>query len=176
MRLGRRFAGEPKRQLARLIKRHTLRSEFLPAQQTMNQFARLAVLLKTGRVAARLVIEQDELSTPTNFSIIAKVLGLCGDRPAVHADPNAIWPAGSFGDLVVQIPNFEPPLVIPLNPFSIALVPPVLLARDHFTGPIAESLLAIFTKARAASAEAAPTVVGKSFRAITLDNFAQDSR
>ena len=43
-----RFAGQPESGFAGLIEGHAFRDELVPAEQAMNEFARLAVVLKAG--------------------------------------------------------------------------------------------------------------------------------
>src|SRR6267154_363777 len=93
-----RFAGKTKSGIARLIHRHAFRDEFVPAQQPMNEFSGFAIVLKSAGVTARLMVQHDDFRALANRLIITEALALADDRPAVHANPDAIQAASGTGD------------------------------------------------------------------------------
>ena len=58
----------------------------------MDKLAGLAVLLETARLAARLVVEQDDLRAGTNLLQVAEARALAADAAAVHAHPQVAFP------------------------------------------------------------------------------------
>jgi hypothetical protein len=142
----------------------------------MDQFPGFAVILKTARVTPRLMIEHDDFSTTTNLFEIPEALALADDGTAIHSHPKAFRTAGVLSNAIIQIPQFEPPFIVPGNPLAIEWVIPVLLTRNLLAGALAKFALAIHTKAWATTTKPAPTIVSEPFRMIALSDFAQDSR
>src|SRR6476646_2206075 len=105
------------------------------------------------------MVEHDHLRAAANLSVITEALALPADGTAVHADPNAIGPAGGFRDPVVQVPDFKTPLVIPLNPLAIHWVAPIFLAGNSFAGAFLKSFLTVVAVARGVPSQAAPAVI-----------------
>src|SRR5438445_4026627 len=91
------FAGDAERRFAGLIHGHAFRDELVPAEQTVDEFARLAIILKAARLAPRLVVEHDDFGAPADFFVVTEAAALSTDRTAVHADPQAVRPARRFG-------------------------------------------------------------------------------
>ena len=89
-----------------------------------------------------------------------KTAALAADRPAVHADPKAIRPARRLGRSVVEVPDLQPPGVVPLDPFAIDRIVPVSLAGDFLCPRAAELLRAVLAMADAFAPESAPAIVG----------------
>src|SRR6478752_3766974 len=92
------------------------------------------------------------------------------NRTAVHSHPDTMRAARRFGRAVIQVPHFEAPLVVPLNPFAIGLAVPILLIRKRAAGLVFELACAIAAIADTVAREAAPAIVGKSVRMATLDD------
>src|SRR5438128_1278037 len=121
------------------------------------------------------MIKQDNFRPLANRLVIAQALALARDRAAIHAYPQAIR-ATSSRYLVVQVPNFQPTGIAPLNPLSIDPITPIGRARQIVAGKCAELARAVFAMADAAPAQPAPTVVGETFGVVTLGDFAQEIR
>src|SRR5262249_54192184 len=101
-----------------------------PAEQPVHQLARVAVLLKARRIGSRLVIEQHELGPLADLLEVAEIVTLRRDRSAVHPDPQAIRTAGRLGRAIVQLPDLDPPPVVPLNPLAVGAAVPILALRQ----------------------------------------------
>src|SRR5262249_32951366 len=95
---------------------------------------------------------------------------------AVHAHPNAIWPAGGAGDAIVQIPNLQATRIAPFNPAVVNGGIPVARPRQVLAGNLAELARTILAMTDALASQSAPTIVGKAFRAVTLGNLFQQAR
>src|ERR1035438_1492485 len=140
----------------------------------MNALAGVAILLKAGGIVASLMIEQQEVRALADFLEIAERAGLGRYRAAVHARPDAIGPAGSLRDAVVEFPEFGAARVAPQDPLAVGGIVPIGAARNRLTGLNAELPLAVVAVADATAPEPGPTVIGKSFGLGSLDDFAQN--
>src|ERR1039458_1956277 len=173
-RLGRRFAGQPERGPSRLIQGHALGDQLVPAEQAVDEFARLAVVLKARCVTARLMVEHDDVRTTADFLAVAEALALAADGAAVHPGPDAIRPARRLRGAVIQVPDFQPAVVVPANPLAISQIVPIRLTRDVLAAALAEFPPAILTVADSAAAQPAPTVVREALRVVAFGDFTQD--
>ncbi len=84
-------------------------------------------------------------------------------------------PAGRAGRAVVEVPDLQPPRVVPLDPLAIDRIVPVLLAGDRLAGPLAELLRAVLAVADALAPQPAPAIVGDSLGVRALDDLAENA-
>src|ERR1039458_1343181 len=171
-----RFAGQPELGPARLIHGHAFGNEFVPAEQAVDQLARLAVVLESRGVIPRLLVEHHNLRPLADRLVIAKLLGLGGNRAAVHSEPEAMRPAGFARGAIEQVPDFKPARVVPPDPLAIDRIVPILRARDRLAGLLVKLALTIFAVADAVALQAVPVVVRDSIRVRALDDFAEHGR
>ena len=96
LRLARAAEGRP----ARLVHRHALGGELLPAQQSVHLLAGVAVLLEAGRVLPRLVVEHQDLGAAADRRAIAEPARLGRDRCRCSCRPrgSAARPPGASCD------------------------------------------------------------------------------
>src|SRR5204863_6579628 len=122
------------------------------------------------RLAAPLVIEEDDPYPLGHRLPVAERAALVGQAAAVHPRPFAVRAAVTVGDLVVQLPEADPLGVAPLDPGAIGRVVPVLPRRQ---------LLAAGSRGKrrgargavadpTAPAEAGPRVIGEALRVVAL--------
>ena len=139
LRLARAAEGRP----ARLVHRHALGGELLPAQQSVHLLAGVAVLLEAGRVLPRLVVEHQDLRAAADRRAIAEPARLGRDASAVHADPEAVRPARLARRAIVQIPDLQATVVVPEDPLAVQRIVPVLPSRDGLAGAVAKPALTV---------------------------------
>src|SRR5437660_12530167 len=96
---------------------------------------------------------------------------LGGNGTAVHSHPDTMRAARRLRRAVIQVPYFEAPFVVPLNPLAVGLVVPILAVRKRASGLVFELTCAIFAVADTVAREAAPAIVGQSVRVAPLDDF-----
>src|ERR1039458_1604998 len=171
-----RFAGQPELGPARLIHGHAFGNEFVPAEQAVDQLARLAVVLESRGVIPRLLVEHHNLRPLADRLVIAKLLSLGGNRAAVHSEPEAMRPAGFARGAIEQVPDFEPARVVPPDPLAIDRIVPILRARDRLAGLLVKLALTIIAVADVVALQAVPIVVRDSIRVRALDDFAEHGR
>ena len=134
-----------------------------------------AVLLEAGRVRAALVIQQHHLGALADLACMSRNdARLAGDRAAVHADPEAVRAARGFRGAVEQVPDLQPPVVVPLDPLRGR---PGRSSRaccgSGCAGLVAELALAVGAVADAVAPQAGPTVVGEALGVAALDDLGQ---
>src|SRR5206468_4921323 len=134
--------------------------ELLPAQQPVHLLAGVAILLEAGRVFPRLVVEHQNLGAAADRRAITKPARLGRDASAVHADPQAVWPARLARYSIVQIPDLQATVVIPEDPLAVQRIVPVFPSRDRLAGAVAKPALTVRTVAGALPVKSAPAIVG----------------
>src|SRR5207302_10547555 len=135
--------------------------------------ARVAVLLETRCVVPRLVIEQHEVGAAADLDEIAERAALAGDRPAVHADPEAVRTARAPGDLVEHVPDFDAALVIPLDPLAVDRIIPIPAGRQRLTGFRLKLARAVLAIANARPAHTGPVIIGEALGMRAFDDLGQ---
>src|SRR6266850_4470786 len=141
----------------------------------MHAFPRVAILLKARIVVAPLMVEHHDVRALRDLAQIAKRASLRRYRAAVHARPDAVRAARALRGAVVQLPDFDPAIVVPQDPLPVGRVVPIRLPRERAAGLRAKLAVAIRTVANALPAHSGPTVVGKPIRMRALDNLSQNA-
>jgi hypothetical protein len=125
---------------------------------------------------ARLVVQQHEFGALRDFFEIPERVALARNRAAVHADPKAVRAARRLYRAVVQVPDFQAPPVVPLDPFPVHRIVPIAGGRKRAALLVPKLARAVLAMANAVAPQAAPTVIGESFRVRTLDDLRKHAR
>src|SRR5262249_42065488 len=174
LRLG--LARPAERRPARLVHRHALGGELVPAEHPVDPLAGVAVLLEAAGVVTGLVVEHQDLGAAGDGRDVAEPGRLGRDRAAVHADPQAVRPARLAGHAVVAVPALHPAVAVPEAPFPVRRVAPVLPRGGGFAGAAAEPPLAVGAVAGALAVEPAPAVIRDPLGVRAFDDLAEDAR
>src|SRR6478672_4987413 len=108
------------------------------------------------------MIQQNHFRPAANLLQIAERMALSTNRAAVHSDPEAMGTAGRFRRTVIQIPDFQTPLVIPFNPLAVNGIVPVLGTGKRLTCFLAEFTNAVLAITDTVAGQSAPAIIGKS--------------
>src|SRR3954447_11560420 len=95
------------------------------------------------------MVEQEHIGTLADSAKISERVRFCGDRPAVHAKPQTVRSASTLGCAIVQIPDLDAAIIVPLDPKAVRLVVPILLSRKRLAVFVLKLLRAVFAIADA---------------------------
>ena len=152
------------------------RDDFVPGRPSREQVCRRRCSRQSRWhwATAGLGVEQNDLRAGEDFLGVSKSVGLAGDVGTVHPQPEAVFAAGILGDCVVEVPLFSAAGVGPFYPLAEGGVGPIAGLGERGVGEGLEAAGAIGAVADLIAVSAGPTVVGKTFRVIALDDFAHD--
>src|SRR5437870_3394462 len=140
----------------------------------MDQLAHLRVALEPAGGGARLRVQHDDLCPLTDRLVVTKACALGDQVATVHADPQAVRPAASAGDAVVQLPDRDTPGVVPGDPLAVHRVVPVARVGQARAGRVTKAAGAVDAVAHARPLEATPAIVRDAVGVAALDDLAQD--
>src|SRR5947209_18908792 len=83
-RLSRRLGAESEIRAPSLVHCHAFRNQLVPAEQLMDEITGLGIVLKTGVVAPRLMVQQNNLGAVADALVIEKALAVPDNRTANH--------------------------------------------------------------------------------------------
>src|SRR4051812_8117949 len=122
------------------------------------------------------MVQQQHLRSLTDLSQVAEGVRLRRNRPAVHSQPDAVWATRSLGRAIIQIPDLNSSLIIPLIPETIVLVIPVLRSRERLSVLVLKLARAVFAITDVCSRQPAPAVIGKAIGMAALDDLRKNIR
>src|SRR5262249_20589093 len=77
---------------------------------------------------------------------------------------------------IVLVPDRNAARIVPLDPFAVIRVAPILILWKRAAGSVPELASAVIAIADTLASESAPTVIGETFGMAALDDFPHDVR
>src|ERR1035438_3938671 len=95
------------------------------------------------------MVEENDFGPLEDCLAVSERAALCCDGSAVHAEPKAIGTSRRFGCAVIQIPYFNAPRVVPVDPLPVPGIFPIAFFWQSGSGIIPELTRAVLAVAYA---------------------------